>query len=168
MILVGLLGLGVGTWLRVDNENFEGVVLAQNAGVVTLYKSTGEVINLVASHELRAGQIIIKKAGQTCCSTDSSTVAESLRAELKQRYERYWSKWSGTVAGFVMREHADDADTALVKPDNGDELVRWKVWEGDLAGLKQGERLCKSPKAWSPVRCNPEAGLVGFEAPKVP
>ena len=41
----------------------------------------------------------------------------ALRVQLGQRYERYWSTWSGTVEGFVMREHADDADTALVRSD---------------------------------------------------
>ena len=165
MILVGLLGLGIGMWLSADSESFEGVVLAKSGEALTLYKSTGEVVVLSSSKDHRPGAIVIKRAGELCCDAAHSSMDVALRARLAQRYEHYWSKWSGTVEGFVMREHADDADTALVRPDDGGELVRWKVWEGHLAGLKRGERLCKSPQTWSPNRCNPEAGVVEFQVP---
>ena len=87
----------------------------------------------------------MKRAGESCCDGADSSMDAALRVQLGQRYERYWSSWSGTVEGFVMREHADDADTALVRSDDGSGLIRWKVWEGHLCGTKsKGERLCKS------------------------
>lgn len=165
MILVGLFGLGIGTWLSADSESFKGVILAKDGESLTVYKSTGEVVVIPSSKELRPGLVVMKRGGELCCDTLDSSMDAALRVQLAQRYERYWSTWSGTVEGFVMREHADDADTALVRPDDGSKLIRWKVWEGHLAGLERGERLCKAPQAWAPNRCNPEAGVVEFKAP---
>ena len=165
MILVGLFGLGIGTWLSADSGSFNGVILAKDGESLTVYKSTGEVVVLSSSKALSSGQIVMKRAGEACCDGADSSMDPALRVQLGERYERYWSTWSGTVEGFVMREHADDADTALVRSDDGSGLIRWKVWEGHLAGLRRGERLCKSAQAWAPNRCNPEAGIVEFKAP---
>lgn len=166
MILLGLFGLGIGIWLSSDADEFIGVVLVKGDSTLTLYKSTGAVVTIPLVEGLEAGSIIAKRSGASCCAIaesgrDEVSVVE--HEELKQRYRLYWSAWTGTVEGFVMREHVDDADTALVETTDGT-TVRWKVWESDLAGLKRGEKLCKEARSWSPRRCNPEAGVVEFNA----
>ena len=76
---------------------------------------------------------------------------------LEGRFRRFRSAWRGEVVGFVLRAYPDDADTAIVATETGDR-IEWKVWEGHLAGLRKGERLCKSAMTWAPERC-PSAGI---------
>ena len=61
MILVGLFGLGVGTWLSADSGSFKGVILAKDGESLTVYKSTGEVVVLSSSLEFHRGQIVMKR-----------------------------------------------------------------------------------------------------------
>lgn len=166
IILVGLFGLGVGTWLSSDAGQFKGIVLGKDGDALIIYQASGAVISTGIIEGLEPGDIVQKLRGERCCTEagGNTDVDDASRAALKERYALYWSQWSGSVDGFIMREHPDDADTAVIKQDDGTSL-QWKVWEADLAGLKRGERLCKRAQAWSPIRCNPEAGIVEFKAP---
>ena len=165
MILVGLFGLGFGLWLSADAEQFQGVVLGQDSTSLTIYQSSGAVVVVPIVDGVARGDIVLKSEGEACCQvvrTEGDLVSGKTVTQLRGRYDMYWSQWSGTVEGFVMREHVDDADTALIRDLEGG-VIQWKVWESHLAGLKRGEKLCKVAQTWSPQRCNPEAGVVEFK-----
>lgn len=164
MILVGLFGLGIGMWLSVDADEFRGVVLAQDQTSLRIYQSSGAVVVIPSIEGIGQGDIVVKRAGHPCCQVNGlgeDRVSAEVAAQLMERYELYWKRWSGTVEGFIMREHVDDADAALIRQSDGS-LVQWKVWESHLAGLKRGEKLCKKAQSWSPQRCNPEVGVIEF------
>ena len=165
MILVGLFGLGLGFWLSADAQEFRGIVLGRDSTSLRVYQSNGAVVAVAAVEGIDAGDVVAKLAGEPCCTvieTGGRVVSEESMKQLRTRYDLYWSKWSGAVEGFIMREHADDADTALIRTLD-DSLIQWKVWEAHLGGLKRGEKLCKSAQSWAPRRCNPEAGVVEFQ-----
>ena len=79
MILVGLFGLGIGTWLSADSASFKGVILAKAGESLTVYKSTGEVVVLSSSKALSPGQVVMKRAGESCCDAADSSMDAALR-----------------------------------------------------------------------------------------
>lgn len=156
IIVLGLLSLGFGTWLTQDAESYTAIVLKSDASSMTLYLEDGRTIAVETPSTLSERMVVEKVAGEACCRK-STSIEATRRTSLEARYQRYRSTWRGEVVGFVMRTHADDADTAIVSTETG-ERIEWKVWESHLAGLRKGERLCKSEGTWAPERC-PSRGV---------